>query len=51
MKASSCSNGVRSAESRELRLFRPHDLPSDLIAVHIPIIARYLSGETPPVLD
>ncbi len=39
-----------SSESLELRFFPRHDLPMDeLVAVHRPIIARYLSEQTPPV--
>jgi len=41
-----------SAESREVRFFDLDHLPvHDLVAPHRPIVARYLSHETPPFLD
>jgi 8-oxo-dGTP pyrophosphatase MutT (NUDIX family) len=46
-------SGLRpSAESLELRFFDRDQLPmDDLVATHRPIIARYVSNETPPFLD
>jgi hypothetical protein len=41
-----------SAESAELRFFAQDGLPLDeLIAVHRPIVDRYLGGQPPPFLD
>jgi 8-oxo-dGTP pyrophosphatase MutT (NUDIX family) len=41
-----------SPESVELRFFARDDLPTDeLVATHRPIIARYLSNDTPPFLE
>jgi ADP-ribose pyrophosphatase YjhB (NUDIX family) len=41
-----------SPESHELRFFAREDLPpDDLVAVHRPIVGRYLSGRTPPFFD
>ena len=41
-----------SAESLELRFFDPSELPlEELVAVHRPIVERYLSGKAPPFLE
>jgi ADP-ribose pyrophosphatase YjhB (NUDIX family) len=45
------SNLQRSDESSELSFFPKDRLPRDIIATQLPIIERYLSGETPPFLD
>jgi 8-oxo-dGTP pyrophosphatase MutT (NUDIX family) len=45
------SNFRRSDESRDLRFFPKDSFPNDIIATQLPIIERYLSGETPPFLD